>query len=95
MTEYSVQNKEIKKVLTKILFNDKISLNISKCVDEIMISLSCFQRIGGGCKPIHNDQSASFLSRVAEGLCWVGDHGCPVIMAKSLSELEKSDCVVQ
>ena len=45
------------------------------------------QRVGGWCEPTHNDWSVSFLSRVAEDYGWVGDHGCPVIMAKSLTEL--------
>ena len=85
VTEFSAQN-NFKNILTNILFDDKIFANITKCVDEIMICLSCFQRIGGWCKSIHNGNSVSFPSRVIEGLGGVGDHGCPVIMAKDLNE---------
>jgi len=72
--------------LTKIPFSDKMLFNITKCVDEIKVYPSCLQRVGAWCKPIHKVKSVSFLSRVIEGSCCVGDHGRPVIMAKGLSE---------
>ncbi len=46
-----------------------------------------FQRVDGWCKSIDGDNSVSFLSRTVEDCCsCVGGHGCPVIMAKNLSE---------
>ena len=57
-----------------------------KCVEEIMNSHVCFQRVGGWCEPIQSVNSVSFLSRAAEDFNCVGGSGCPVIMAKDLFE---------